>query len=50
MFHSLFQKISALTHPPSIEIVLNAALEKDTVYRFMKPWLGDGLVSGPGII
>ncbi|XP_077290548.1 cytochrome P450 4C1-like isoform X2 [Arctopsyche grandis] len=44
--HQFAGTTTVITDPASAEIVLNTAMEKDSVYRFMKPWLGNGLVSG----
>ncbi|XP_045451149.1 cytochrome P450 4c3-like [Melitaea cinxia] len=37
----------AISNPEDAQVILDHCLEKDTVYRFLQPWLGRGLFIAP---
>ncbi|XP_059052593.1 cytochrome P450 4c3-like [Achroia grisella] len=37
----------AIVNPEDAQVVLDNCLDKDTVYRFLRPWLGHGLFIAP---
>ena len=39
--------ITAIGNPIDAQVVLENCLDKDVVYRFLRPWLGHGLFIAP---
>lgn len=38
----------AVVDPADAQVILENCLDKDVVYRFLRPWLGHGLFVAPG--
>ena len=47
-YNEVLLMITAIGDPEDAQIVLENCLDKDVVYRFLRPWLGHGLFVAPG--